>query len=194
MVKDHGPNRGAATAGRTLAVGSVLSAITTAIVGIRREHYGRGAMHAKAYVNDDLIVVVMRANGLTPFERTLVEGGEPERVIALRTQFLDLMAGLHTRTVEQLTHRRVLAFLHHVTIEPDITLESFLLDEPLDAGEQLELTSARQQRQQRAELDLALGELARGVRVADDPAPGIQPCETAAQQRAPQRDAELPVA
>ena len=45
-----------------------------------REHYGRGPMKAKTYVLDDLIVCVLR-NGHTPMEETMMEGGEPERVL-----------------------------------------------------------------------------------------------------------------
>ena len=43
-----------------LAGGHLLTAISTSIVGILREHYGRGPMKAKTYVLDDIIVVVMR--------------------------------------------------------------------------------------------------------------------------------------
>ena len=52
---------------------------------------------------------------------------------------------------------------------------------------------ARQDREQRAELDLGLVELRRGVGVAHDADPGVEPRLGAAQQRAAQRDAELAV-
>ena len=42
-----------------LAGGSLLAAISTSIVGILRDHYGRGPMKAKTYALDDIIVVVM---------------------------------------------------------------------------------------------------------------------------------------
>ena len=54
--------------------------------------------------------------------------------------------------------------------------------------------SAGEQRQQRLELDLGLGELGRRVGVAHDPAAGVQAGHAPAQQRAAQRDAELAVA
>ena len=51
-------------AGARLAGGHLLSAISTSIVGILREHYGRGPMRAKTYALDDIIVVVMREGDL----------------------------------------------------------------------------------------------------------------------------------
>ena len=63
-----------------LAGGHLLAAISTSIVGILREHYGRGPMKAKTYALDDIIVVVMRGSGFTPLERTIMDSGEPERV------------------------------------------------------------------------------------------------------------------
>lgn len=112
--------------------GTLLAAITQSIVGIRRQHYGRGATRAKTYVNDDLITVVTRENGLTPFERTMVESGEPERVIAAREEFLNAMAGRFKERIEELTAHAVLTFLFEVSIDPDITIETFVLDAPLE--------------------------------------------------------------
>ena len=59
---------------------------------ILREHYGRGPMKAKTYALDDIIVVVMRGSGFTPLEQTIMDSGEPERVIAMREDFQRVMA------------------------------------------------------------------------------------------------------
>jgi uncharacterized protein YbcI len=56
-----------------LAGGQLLAAISTSIVAILREHYGRGPMKAKTYALDDIIVVVIRGSGFTPLE----QGGVP---------------------------------------------------------------------------------------------------------------------
>ena len=58
-----------------LAGGHLLTAISTSIVGILRDHYGRGPMRAKTYVLDDIIVVVMRGSGFTPLEKTIMNSG-----------------------------------------------------------------------------------------------------------------------
>lgn len=114
----------------TVRHGALLAAISEAIVGMRREHYGRGAVHAKSYAIDDVIVVVTRENGLTPLERTIVDAGAPGRLIALREDFLHAMTGRFNETIEQLTGQKVLACLYEVSLEPDITIVSFVLDRP----------------------------------------------------------------
>ena len=50
---------------RPLAGGKLLAQISTSIVAILREHYGRGPMKAKTYALDDVILVVMRGSGFT---------------------------------------------------------------------------------------------------------------------------------
>ena len=79
--------------GAPLAGGQLLAAISTSIVGMLHEHYGRGPMKAKTYALDDIIVVVMRGSGFTPLEQTIMDSGEPDRVIAMREDFQRVMAG-----------------------------------------------------------------------------------------------------
>ena len=55
-------------------VGEMLAAISTRIVGLLREHYGRGPSRAKTYAMDDCVVCVLR-NGFTAHERTIVDSG-----------------------------------------------------------------------------------------------------------------------
>jgi uncharacterized protein YbcI len=71
--------------------GILLAAISTSIVGIVREYYGRGPMKAKTYVMDDIITVVLRGSGFTPLERTIMDSGEPNRVITMRHEFQRIM-------------------------------------------------------------------------------------------------------
>jgi uncharacterized protein YbcI len=114
-----------------LAGGKLLSAISTRIVAILREHYGRGPMKAKTYALDDIIVVVMRGSGFTALEQTIMESGEPDRVVAMRHDFQRVMTKLFTETIEDLTQRKVLAFLSQAHVDPDITIEIFFIDAPL---------------------------------------------------------------
>ena len=126
-------------AGGPLAGGHLLSAISTSIVGILRDHYGRGPMKAKTYALDDIIVVVMRGSGFTPLEQTIMDSGEPDRVIAMREDFQRVMAQRYEQKIEELTGRKVLAFLSQAHVEPDITMEVFFVDRPLDGFGALEL-------------------------------------------------------
>jgi uncharacterized protein YbcI len=114
-----------------LSGGQLLAAISTSIVGILRDHYGRGPMKAKTYVLDDIIVVVMRGSGFTPLEQTIMDSGEPDRVIAMREDFQRVMASRYKQTIKELTGRDVVAFLSQAHVEPDITMEIFFIDGPL---------------------------------------------------------------
>jgi uncharacterized protein YbcI len=118
--------------------GRLLAEITNRIVSLMREHYGRGPIKAKTYVLDNLVVCVL-SNGFTAIEKTMVEGGEPERVLELRRDFQVLMKARYSEMIEDLTGRKVVAFLSQAHIEPDLTLEVFLLDGPLPGFGALEL-------------------------------------------------------
>jgi uncharacterized protein YbcI len=111
-----------------LAGGQLLAAISTSIVGILREHYGRGPMKAKTYALDDIIVVVMRGSGFTPLEQTIMDSGAPQRVIEMREDFQRVMAERYKQTIRDLTGREVVAFLSQAHVEPDITMEIFFMD------------------------------------------------------------------
>ncbi len=115
-----------------LAGGQLLAAISTAIVGILREHYGRGPMKAKTYAFDDVITCVMRGTGFTPLEKTIMECGEPGGVLALRKDFQRIIGEHYRQAIEDLTGRKVVAFLSETSLEPDITVEIFFMDSPLE--------------------------------------------------------------
>jgi uncharacterized protein YbcI len=115
-----------------LSGGRLLAAISTSIVAILREHYGRGPMKAKTYALDDVIVVVMRGSGFTALEQTIMDSGDPDRVVAMRHDFQGMIASRYKDTIEQLTGRTVLAFLSQAHVEPDITIEIFFIDRPME--------------------------------------------------------------
>jgi uncharacterized protein YbcI len=114
-----------------LAGGRLLAQISTSIVAILREHYGRGPMKAKTYALDDIIVVVMRGSGFTALEQTHMDSGQPSRVVAMREEFQQVMAERYKSTIETLTGRKVVAFLSQAHVVPDITVEMFFIDGPL---------------------------------------------------------------
>lgn len=100
-----------------------------------REHYGRGPIKAKTYALDDIIVCVLRGSGFTPLEQTMMDSSDADRgdrVVAMREDFQRLMAERYKALIEQLTDRAVLAFLSQAHVEPDITLEVFFIDRPLE--------------------------------------------------------------
>jgi uncharacterized protein YbcI len=97
-------------------------------------------MKAKTYALDDIIVVVMRGSGFTPLEQTIMDSGEPDRVIAMREDFQRVMAQRYKLTIEALTGRTVRAFLSQAHVDPDITMEIFFIDRPLDGFGAVEIT------------------------------------------------------
>jgi uncharacterized protein YbcI len=125
----------------SLGGGRLLAQISTSIVALVREHYGRGPMKAKTYALDDVIVVVMRGSGFTALEQTHMDSGRPGRVVAMREEFQSMMAERYRDTIEQLTGRNVVAFLSQAHVEPDITVEMFFIDGPLPGFGAVEITN-----------------------------------------------------
>ena len=114
----------------SFAGGRLLAEITNRIVALMREHYGRGPIKAKTYVLDNLIVCVL-SDGFTAIERTMMDGGEAERVLEMRRDFQRMMKVRYSEMIEELTGRKVVAFLSQAHVEPDITMEIFFIDAPL---------------------------------------------------------------
>ena len=128
-------------AAATLSGGELLSAISKRIVGILRDHYGRGPMKAKTYALDDIVVCVMRGSGFTAMEQTMMDSGEPQGVVAMREEFQRLMAKRYKEAIEELTGRKVMAFLSQAHVDPDITIEIFFVDKPLPGFGAVEITT-----------------------------------------------------
>jgi uncharacterized protein YbcI len=122
----------------------LLSDISIAIVGILREHDGDGPTMAKTYALDDIVVVVTRGSRFTPLEQTTVDSGHPEGVIQMRDDFQRMMADRYKETIEEVTGRRVAAFPSHAHVEPDVTMQVFFMDKPLDHYGALEVVQPAQ--------------------------------------------------
>jgi len=122
-----------------LAGGKLLSEITNRIVSLMHEHYGRGPIKAKTYVLDNLIVCVLSDSGFIAIERTMMGGGELDLVLGMRRDFQRMMEVRYSEMIEELTGRKVLAFLSQAHVEPDLTVEMFLMDGSLNGFGALEL-------------------------------------------------------
>ncbi len=136
--------------GERLRGGQLLSAISTGIVKMLRENYGRGPIMAKTYALDDIIVCVLRGSGFTPLEQTMMDSSDTdraERVVALREDFQRMMAARYKTMIEELTGREVRALLSQAHVEPDITLEVFFIDRPLEGFGAVEVTDDGESRQ-----------------------------------------------
>jgi uncharacterized protein YbcI len=110
----------------------MLAGISTSIVRLYREHFGRGPTRAKTYALDDVVICVLR-DGLTTVEKTLFEQGRADTVREVRSAFQDAVADRFTGVIEDHTGRRVIAFMSQAHVDPDLAIEVFFLDGPLPA-------------------------------------------------------------
>jgi uncharacterized protein YbcI len=115
----------------------MLAGISTAIVRLYREHFGKGPTKAKTYALDDVVICVLR-DGLTTVERTLFAQGRGDAVREMRSAFQDAVADRFTSAVEEATGHRVIAFMSQAHINPDLAIEVFFLDSALPANGSLE--------------------------------------------------------
>jgi uncharacterized protein YbcI len=104
------------------------SMISTEIVRLQAEYYGKGPTRAKTYIVDDLVVCVLEES-FTRAEKTLVDRGEREAVQQIRRRFQQQMADEFIGVVEQATGRKVRTFLSETNLEHDVSVETFLLAE-----------------------------------------------------------------
>jgi uncharacterized protein YbcI len=122
---DHGGTQGSER-------GKMSAAISNAILGIHREHYGRGASRARTVMSADYIICFLE-DIYTPVERTLIDAGRFEAVQATRHAFQDTMRDNFVEAVERVAGRKVVGFLSQVHVDPDLAVETFIL-EPTDNG------------------------------------------------------------
>jgi uncharacterized protein YbcI len=101
--------------------------ISTATVQVLHEYTGRGPTKAKTTITDDLVTVLL-ADTLTQGERKLVESGHSDRVIGLRHDFQLAMRDDLIAVVERQLERRVIAFMSQNHIDPDLAVETFVLE------------------------------------------------------------------
>ncbi|UJA19286.1 DUF2294 domain-containing protein [Thermoleophilia bacterium SCSIO 60948] len=107
--------------------GDVSRTIAREMVRLYKEYVGRGPTYARAYVHDDVVMVVLR-DTMIQAERTLAEEGEPELVRALRRVFQGKFRDEAMQLVADRTGRRVKTFLSDHEIESDTAVEVFMLD------------------------------------------------------------------
>lgn len=107
--------------------GEILAAISTEMVRLKAQHYGKGAVEAKTYVNDDFLFVVLKG-GMTKVEESLVSSGDEALVRHVRLRFQEQMSVAFTDAVERLTGRKVIQYQSQVVFNPDYTFEIFLLE------------------------------------------------------------------
>ncbi len=102
------------------------AAIANSVVHVLGEHTGRGPTRARAYIHRDAITVLLH-DTLTKGERRLVSDGHEQIVLNTRGVFQAMMRTELVASVEDLTGRKVAAFMSANHIDPDIAVEMFVL-------------------------------------------------------------------
>jgi uncharacterized protein YbcI len=112
---------------RELETGPRAAAISNAMVQLLHAYTGRGPTRARTTISDDLIVCVL-ADTLTKSELKLVDAGEERLVLEERSTFQRLMREQAIGAVESLSGRTVKAFMSNNHIDPDVAVETFVLE------------------------------------------------------------------
>jgi uncharacterized protein YbcI len=105
-----------------------LAAVANEIVRLKAQYYGKGPTEAKAFLNDETLVVVLKG-GLTTVEKTLLEAGDDALVRQVRLRFQEVMEQNFIDAVQRLTHQKVLTYMSQIVFDPDYCFEFFVLSE-----------------------------------------------------------------
>jgi uncharacterized protein YbcI len=103
------------------------AAISNMVVGVLRDYTGRGPTKARTYMSDNVITCVL-GDSLTKGEQILVSNGQHRQVLDLRHTFQDTMRTDLVAGVEQILERKVVAFVSANHIDPDLAVETFVLE------------------------------------------------------------------
>jgi uncharacterized protein YbcI len=114
--------------------GLELSELSNAMVRLYKEQFGRGPTKARSvYAGPDVVLCTLESS-FTPAEQTLAQMGEHQRLRDTRMFFQYATEDEFKETVEQITGRKVRAFVSGVDTERDISSELFYL-EPSHSGD-----------------------------------------------------------
>ena len=107
--------------------GETRAKIANAMVGLKKEHFGRGPTGAKAWMLDDYIFVVLEG-GLTTNEERLLQAGRADVVRSYRLTFQEIVTHTAVNAIEEITGRTVAAYHSQIVFEPTRAFEIFVLE------------------------------------------------------------------
>jgi uncharacterized protein YbcI len=111
----------------TARSGALTAAISNSMVGLLHRFTGREPTRARTTIGENIIVCVMGAT-LTKGEQSLVQDGKAEVVLHTRRAFQDTIQGEAISAVQEISGRRVVAFMSNNHIDPDLAVEVFILE------------------------------------------------------------------
>jgi uncharacterized protein YbcI len=103
------------------------AAISTGLVQLHRQYYGKGPTKAKTYFVNDTVICILEG-GFTTVERTLIDDGQADAVYEIRRSFQKAMERQFTDVVQEATARNVIAYMSQIHEDPDLAVELFVLE------------------------------------------------------------------
>jgi uncharacterized protein YbcI len=109
---------------------SVSAMISTEMVGLYKELFGRGPTKARTQIFEDVILCTLE-DTLTKSEKNMAKLQEHQRLREIRLFFQHSSEGEFRGTIEKITGRKVRAFVSGMDTAQDVAAELFYL-EPVD--------------------------------------------------------------
>ena len=107
--------------------GKIAARVSNAIATMHATEYGRGPSKARTVMGSDYVICFLE-DVYTPVERTLINAGKFEAVRETRNAFQDTMREAFSAAVEEAVGRKVIGFLSQVHVNPDLSIETFILE------------------------------------------------------------------
>ena len=113
----------------------MLQAVSSVMVKLHKEQFGRGPTAARAdFAGPDALVCVLR-DVLLPAELKMVEMGSRERVRESRVAFQAATQAEFIAAVEQIVHRKVVAFASGIDPDANVVFECFYFEPRASASD-----------------------------------------------------------
>ena len=114
--------------------GELNQAVANAVAHTRTHVTGHGPARAQAFHSGNVVVVLLH-EPLGLAERLLDQNGKRGKVLEMRAEIREAMAGDIVRQIESLTGCTVLARLGSSHVDPDVSAEVFVLDRRVGGDE-----------------------------------------------------------
>ena len=101
--------------------------IAAEILAVHQNSYGVGASEVTAHLLDDMVVVMIDGLELTKLEKLLIENGNGQSVLDMRSSFQQAIKPTFSAIVERATGRRVRTFFSNTDLTDLLSVEFFRL-------------------------------------------------------------------
>jgi uncharacterized protein YbcI len=108
-----------------------LTELSNTAVALHREHFGRGPGAAKTHIADNLVVCVL-TDVFTPFEKTLIEAGQEDRVRETRAIHRAATEDVYKSRMEAVLGRPIEAHMSSIHVDPDVAVDIFVVAAEID--------------------------------------------------------------